>query len=98
MQQECSYMPVFFNSTVLRATLRRDRRQSVIHMVRVRFRKWQRGVQQRKREQALAECLSRLDRRTLDDIGLGPASGPASDVLVTETEIHAVRNRARGIT
>jgi hypothetical protein len=96
MQQEYSYMPVFFNSTVFRATLRRDRRQSVIHVVRVRFRKWQRGVQQRKREQALAECLSRLDRHTLEDIGLGPASEPAS--LVNETEIRMARNRARGIT
>lgn len=89
-------MPVFFNSTVLRATLRRDRRQSVIHVVRVRFRKWQRGAEQRKRQQALAECLSRLDRHTLEDIGLGPASEPAS--LVSETEIRAATNRARETT
>jgi hypothetical protein len=98
MQLEYSHMPTIFDTTMLRAVLRRERRRGFAHAVRIRLYKWQFAMDRRKRERALEECLRRLDRRTLDDIGLGPASESRLDKLDVEIEVNAVRSRARRLT
>jgi hypothetical protein len=98
MQREYYYMPTIFDSATFRAALQRGRRRSLAHAFRVRLNKWHCAIQRRKRQQALEECLRRLDRHTLDDIGLALTSEPIADKVATEIEIRAVGHRSRGIT
>jgi hypothetical protein len=91
MQQEYSLMPVRFDTHAYRAVLRSTRHLGLAQAVRLRIRKWHCAIERRRREKALEDCLHRLDRRTLDDIGLTSVHLPPIDKVAAEIEIRAVR-------
>ncbi len=91
MQQEYSLMPVRFDTQAYRVVFLSTRHRGLAQAVSLRIRKWHCAIERRKREKALEECLHRLDRHTLDDIGLTSVHLPPTDKVAMEIEIRAVR-------
>jgi hypothetical protein len=95
-QREYPHMPIILDTT-LRPRARRERKQRFADVVRAKITNWRRAHERRKREQALEDCLRRLDRRTLDDIGLVRYDDHI-DMVASQIETNAVRHRSRGAT